>query len=440
MKEKVVLLLALVVLLVAGMIAFRLGGSVPSGPIARAAQVDSSFTSPVNISKSYDYNGSQHPRLAIAPDTYLHVTWMEGLLDPDRGFGPTHLRGREGEWPAWEWAGPHDNPGYTKPAIALGSDGTVHLVWAGGGGPPYDIYYAYKPVGGSWSTPVNISNMAGNTVYPTIALDSQGTIWVAWQTSLSETDTAIYARAKPASGDWGTIYLVSPSNKNDQNPSLAIGKGDVPHLVWRNDDYSPNWEILYSKFEGGSWTSPLNLSSNSTDSYFPRIAADSAGNVFVVWEDNIDGGEVFQTVFRRWDGSQWLPYKRVSYSPVKALWPALHADGCNLYAVWTDFRDGQTETYFSHSTDCGSTWLGDENVSRNSSASYYPDVVAQPGGYSHIVWEDMAPGQLDILYSKATVAIPTPTPTPPTPTSTSTPTPTPTSTPTPTPTPTSTPT
>ncbi len=413
--KKILLVLILLGLFGAGvLLIFRPGnGDERFSPVVQAAQPNSNFTNPVNISNSSSYNSTQHPRLVIAPDTYLHVTWMEGIADTANG--PAYLRGREGEWPTWEWAGPHNNPGYTNPHIALGADGTVHLAWACAG-PPYDICYAYKPVGGSWSAPVNISNMAGNTVYPSIALDNQGTIWVAWQTSLSDTDTAVYVAYKPSGGNWSTPVMISPDNREDQNPSLAIGPGNVPHVVWRSNNPG-NWEILYSKFEGGSWTAPLNISATSTASHFPRIAADSAGNLFVVWEDEIDGPDVFQILFRRWDGSQWLPYKRVS-SSTKALYPAISFEGCNLYVVWQDYRGG-LETYFSHSTDCGNTWLGDENVSRNTTSSYFPDIVAQSGGFSHIVWQDMLPGQLDIYYSKATVAAPpTPTPIPPTPTNT----------------------
>ncbi len=269
-------------------------------PVVWASRVDSSFTSPYNISKSPSYNSTQHPRLVIAPDTYLHVTWMEGTLD--EANGPAYLRGREGEWPQWEWAGPHNNPGYTNPAIALGGDGTVHLAWAGGGGPPYDIYYAYKPVAGSWSTPVNISNMAGNTVYPSIAVDSQGKVWVAWQTSVSDTNTEVYVAYKPSGGNWSSPVKISISSKEDQNPILVIGPGDIPHVVWRNND--TNWEILYSKFEGGTWSAPVNVSATSTHSHFPRIAADSAGNLFVVWEDEIDGPDIFPPL-------EWQPVASV---------------------------------------------------------------------------------------------------------------------------------
>jgi hypothetical protein len=404
-------------------------------PLAGAAHIETTFTSPYNISNSQSYDGTQHPRLVQSTDGYLHVTWMEGVLNGLKG--PAYVRGQETIWPLWEWAGPQDNPAETNPAIALGSDGTAHLVWAGGGGSPYDIYYASKPAGGVWSSPVNISNSDYDTLYPSIDLDSTGRIWVAYQSSLSDTNDEIYVVDKPAGGGWGTPVKISPSAQDDMNASLIVDRDDVIHVVWRNNDYSLNWEILYARYQGGSWTIPINLSATATSSYFPRIATDSTGRLFVAWQDEIGGPDAFNVLFRLSTdaGLTWSPYIQVSNS-TSARYPALSADdACNVYVVWQDYRAGsQTEIYFSRSSDCGSTWLGDENVSLNGSNSYYPDVVAASGGIAHIVWQDLAPGQPDIYYSKATI------PTPPPSTSTPTPLPTNTSTPLPTNTPTATPT
>jgi hypothetical protein len=446
-QKKVSLIIGILALLPLLAVVLLQPGNGPRVPQVSAAHLDSTFTTPYNISNSSSYDSTQHPRLVIDPTNYLHVTWMEGVANTANG--PAYVKGQGTTWPTWEWAGPHNNPGYTNPAIALDSTGTVHLVWAGKGSAPYDILYASKAPGGAWTTPENLSNESYNTVYPSIAIDSQNRIWVAWQASISDNNTQIYVRTKPAGGAWSAVTNVSNRpNQQNLNPSIVVDSLDVPHLVWRNNAGGSSWEIFYSEYVGGSWTAVQNVSATSTASHFPRLAADKTGNVFLVWEDEIDGTDHFQTVFRRWDGTQWLPPvsqapKRVSSSS-KALYPAISADGCNLYAVWQDYRDSASypEIYFNHSTDCGDTWQGDENVSRNGSSSYYPDIVAQSGGYGHITWEDSAPGQLDIYYSQATTPVgPTPVPTTVAPTTvvptvpTNTPTPTDTPTPTPTPTP-----
>ncbi|MBN1483773.1 MAG: hypothetical protein JXA37_03550 [Chloroflexia bacterium] len=408
-----------------------------------AGRLFSSFTTPRNLSNSGNpgvgENASQHVRAAIADDDYLHVGWMEGTLNSANG--PAYVRGQGSTWPLWEWAGPSNNPGYVNPTLALDGNGTVHMVWTGSGGSPYEIYYAYKQAGGTWSGVANLSDDSNNSIYPVIAVDSQNGLWVVWETQITEQNFDVYVRHKPAGGTWGnTSNLSQVLGGQDLEPNIVIDANDVPHVVWRNNNSQPNWEIYYTKYVNSSWQTPNNISSNGSASHFPRIAANEIGDVFIVWEDEIDGADRFQTLFRRWDGSQWSSTMRVSSTPAKALWPAISAEGCNLYVVWTDYRNTSTETYFSHSTNCGSTWLGDENVSNNGSSSYYPEVVAQPGGFGHVFWQDYAPGQFDVYYGKGTIQLPATPTTPPTatptfsPSPTFTPTPTPTSTPTPTPT------
>lgn len=385
----------------------------------RAFFPESSFTSPFNVSNSPapDFANTQHPRAIRAPDNLLHVVWMEGT---DGYYSAAYTKGQESMWDTWEWVYGGANPAYANPDIARDSQGTLHVVWTSQPSKPYDIYYAYKPVGGTWSAPENLTEILGasqSSFYPAIDVDSQDRIWTAWQTGVSDTASDLWSRSKPAGGAWEAPVKISTSDKQNLNVDIYIGPDDVPHVVWRNNDPG-TYDVYYSKFSGGAWGFPLNVSATGPPSYSPRLAGDSLGNLFVVWWEDVGGGG-FDIRFRRWDGSQWLPWSQVSNGP-KALNPGIAADGCNLYVVWQDYRDDPAypETYFSHSTDCGTTWLGDENVSQSGSQSYFPDVVAQPGGFAHIFWQDLSPGQLDIFYSKATIegaVTPIPT-TPPIPT------------------------
>lgn len=438
MHKKIGLFIGLVVLGFLTVAVWLRPEHLATTPPAGAAQLRSSFGPANNISNSAGGGyTSQRVRTDIGSDNILHPVWMEGIVNVDNS--PAYAGGQESAWNPWVWIAPNDrnNRGYTNPTVALDSQNNVHATWAGNNGPPYRIFYAYKPVGGSWSTPTNLSEGLPNSVYASIALDSQDRVWIVWETELGEGQFDVYARTKPAGGSWSPAVSISNQSGMELEPDVIVDASDVPHVVWR---YSAGWEIYHTKYVNGSWTTPFNVSANASASHFARIDADSQGNVFVVWEDEIDGSDRFQTLFRRWDGSQWGAVRRASETPSKALYPSIAADNCNLYAVWTDYRSKSTETFFSYSFDCGTTWSTDENVSSNSSASFHPAVAAQPGGFAHIFWQDYAPGDFDIYYRKGTVELPVPPTTTPSPKPSDTPTPivtaTPTHTPRPTPTPT----
>lgn len=419
MRKKAVLTIGSLALLLVLLAIYWQVQSAARPSQARAARPESSFTSPYNISNSAapQYENSQHPRVLWTSDNYVHAVWMEGSIPP-YSYGAAYVRGQGTLWPLWEWTGTHNNPGYANPSLAIDSLGNIHVAWTVNPEKPYDIYYAVRS-GGLWSAPVNLTeglgSGRGSSFYPSVVVDSQDRVWVAWETDVSTigSDSDIYVRSKPAGGNFGPYTKIAYTPQaHDISVELAVGKGDTVHAVWRTR-IGGQFDIFYSRYDGSAWSAPVNLSGTSSQSYFPQIAADGAGNVFVSWADEYGGSDSFDILFRRYDGANWGALRFASNSP-KALNPGLGADGCLLYSVWQDYRDNpnKPEVYFSYSTDCGSTWIGDENVSRNSSSSFWPRVDAGAWGQAHIVWQDMAPGQLDIYYSKATVLEgPTPTPT-----------------------------
>jgi hypothetical protein len=209
--------------------------------------------------------------------------------------------------------------------LAVDDAGKVHAALTQGVDPPYLVTYSAKPATDSWSLPITLSQELYGSYFPAIAVDSTGAVWVAWQTVLSDANSEIYARHRPAGGEWGPLMRVTDNAVQDQRPSLAVGSGDVPHLVWRSSATGV-YDIYYSRYEADGWTPPENLSDTGFFSIDPDVAADGAGNVYVVWADEIGGLDHFRILSRRWDGSTWLPWTYASQpSTPRALYPALAA-------------------------------------------------------------------------------------------------------------------
>ena len=92
--------------------------------------------------------------------------------------------------------------------------------------------------------PVKISNSANATVFPQVVADSNGYLHIAWMEVAD--DTSI----------WGGF----------QNPG-----------------------ILYSRWNGDTWSTPLTISENTGFAEIPSIAADSANTIHVTWDDETYG-------------------------------------------------------------------------------------------------------------------------------------------------------
>src|SRR6185437_5178020 len=85
------------------------------------------------------------------------------------------------------------------------------------------------------------------------------------------------------------------SNNSDYSytPQVAVDSKGTIYLAWE-DDTATNSNILFSRSTdgGATFSTPINLSNASDYSFNPRIAISAAGSVDVVWEyetaDNTD--------------------------------------------------------------------------------------------------------------------------------------------------------
>src|SRR2546430_811730 len=106
------------------------------------------------------------------------------------------------------------------------------------------------------------------------------------------------------------------------------------------------------------FSAPVNASHDATTSSSPQVAADSAGNIFVVWEN--DSGVLGVLFSRSVDGGLTFSAPAMvststsgSVSPQIAVGPA-----GNVYLAWEDDFPSGSDISFNGSLDQGETFLG----------------------------------------------------------------------------------
>ncbi len=94
------------------------------------------------------------------------------------------------------------------------------------------------------------------------------------------------------------------------------------------------------------------------------------------------------------------PAANVSRSPGVSNHPALAAGGDGtLHALWEDLSPGNYEVMYA-SRPPGGDWSEPENVSRNEGGSFRPAIVAAADGSLYAVWHDDTPGDYDIFFAE----------------------------------------
>ncbi|HVA51618.1 MAG TPA: hypothetical protein VNH11_35080 [Pirellulales bacterium] len=151
--------------------------------------------------------------------------------------------------------------------------------------------------GRSWHAPLDVTEGQLDVWRPSIAIDKQGMVRLAWAQPV-DGDWEIFSRRftppRPGMprGRWSAIERVTKVAGTDYSVQLVCDAGGQVWAAWQawRDG---NYDILLAKAgaEGG-WSKPKTISDSKADDWSPAAAADSQGRVYVAWDtydrDNYD--------------------------------------------------------------------------------------------------------------------------------------------------------
>ncbi len=171
----------------------------------------------------------------------------------------------------------------------------------------------------------------------------------------SASPVAMMAAVPPSAGSnpWSAPENVSNTAMgsllcSNNAKAVCVDSNGNTHVVW-SDRESGSWEIYHSmRSPSGAWTPGAMISefegASPKTSAYPSIAADSQGNVYVVWEDyKFTTGFYPRPVIllRKWTAGSWGSVSPVSTPGIYSSWYASVAVGPadQVYVVWQDRRN-----------------------------------------------------------------------------------------------------
>jgi hypothetical protein len=290
------------------------------------------------------------------------------------------------------------------PQLAVDLGGNIYVVWEDDTDTNSNILFSRSTDGGTFSAPKGVSNSAGFSFNPRIAVDSGGTINVVWQDSpdFFRTSNVFFSRSNDGGNTFSTPINLSQTIVSAfySVPQIAVDTAGNISVVWESD--TGNFAIWFSGSSDGGTTfsGPKMLSTNTGGSIDPQIAVDKNGNINVVWEDDIAGHSDIS--FRRSidGGATFLPIlmpKNLS-NPDGSFIASSHSPRIavdlsgNINVVWagTDPIDFNADIFFSRSNDNGENFSPPKNLSKNTvlfGDSGIPQIAVDLVGNINVVWE-----------------------------------------------------
>ncbi len=305
-------------------------------------------------------------------------------------------------------------PGFSSfPSVTtIGSN--LYLVWQDSvNGDNNDIFFSKSTDGGStWSSPLNLTPTRGSFINdeltPRIATDGAN-LYVTYTFTASGSPEIFFLKSTDGGSTWSTPINISNNSSFSGSPDIITVGNDL-YVFWK--DRAPGaFSLFFSKSTdgGNTWSTPQFI---ARDIDAPPRAATDGTNLYVVWNDNFvppPNGKFAEVFFSKSTdgGSTWsTPLINISKSEFAASnSPQIVAIGPNLYVVWFEATPQSWEILFSKSIDAGSTWSTPINISNTpAGSSFWPDITTD-GINLYAVWRDsFDPTDPQILFSESTDA------------------------------------
>ncbi|MDI6917334.1 MAG: sialidase family protein, partial [Thermoplasmatales archaeon] len=130
------------------------------------------------------------------------------------------------------------------------------------------------PLVAGWSKDIRISNASGDSLHPSIAMDSKGWVHIVWQDARTGDWKIHYARSMDSGETWEE-KVIADQPGSDNTPSIIVDENDGIHVVWSAFVSGEGTEIYYknSTDGGNTWGEDARLTYASGESHVPKIVA-----------------------------------------------------------------------------------------------------------------------------------------------------------------------
>src|SRR3989304_5750969 len=112
----------------------------------------------------------------------------------------------------------HNNGDSLVPSINVDSQGTVHIAWVDLTPGRYTVLYSSKTEGGSLSEAIDVSRSKDYATVPSLITDSEDTLHLAWYGYTTDNPAGnnedIFYASKATGGDWAETVKISNNNGN----------------------------------------------------------------------------------------------------------------------------------------------------------------------------------------------------------------------------------
>ncbi|MDQ3726586.1 MAG: hypothetical protein M3335_11980, partial [Actinomycetota bacterium] len=241
---------------------------------------------------------------AIDPEPWLAIDWegnttavwkhSETVMSAFRSFGGS-----------WGEPIPLSAGKSYVPQAAMDGRGDATAVWMRDNGPNLVVESAYRPEQGEWGEPELVSQPGEEGGNPHVAVDGKGDSLVAWR-SADEEGESVRAAYRPAGGAWSEPVDVSVEGEEVEQVRVALDPAGNAIVAWSGSDEESGYRVVRAAFKpvGGEWEAPVALSEPVGNGFPSDVVFNQSGDAALIWQ-RWDGTTNLIQVAYRPAGEEW---------------------------------------------------------------------------------------------------------------------------------------
>ncbi len=349
---------------------------------------------------------------AIADDGNMYFVWQD-----IRGDGNSFLyleRYPSEDNPAWNNDIKVGNSNLQfNPDIAVTEEGIFFVVWEDQHySQEDDIYVECIDNNGDdvWADEIRVNSDNTNAVQqnPKIALDNtQSTTTIAWE-DMRNGNSDIYIQSLTLGGQkiWSNDILVANASYDENSIDIIFDSENNIIIAWVEDnDISKDIYIQKYDIDGNQLlANNYKIIGTSLDEYYPSLAADDAGNIYLSWTEESAFGlkDIYLAKYDSGLNEQWKSQINIYNQDSNQYDSSTLYFNSNIYVSWTDERGGSQDIYTQKfNLDGKQAWNEDIRLNMNNNNSSQSDSYLFVNSYGPPLacWTDNRNEDLDIYAS-----------------------------------------
>ena len=342
---------------------------------------------------------SVYPQISSSSDN-IYIVWQEsvgsyGTTNYDIFFKKSNDNGDNFGSPI----NLSDNAGFSEHPQIASVGNLIYVVWVDDSSGEREIMFSKSSDSGkTFSNSIVISRNSMSPYHVELAAEGQN-VYVVWNSFGMETSNIILlSKSNDAGKTFGELTEIGVGDM-ETYPKIAAN-ADEYYIAWDRRDNKAT-EILLIKghkdFKMDNVTQLGKLNNEGIDGGESQVAVD-ADHVIVSWASNTPVDRKYIYISSSMNKGNSFANNISLSSTNSSNVENIFIDD-NLYVVWQDNIDGNQEIFYTKSNTNGTSIYKSINVSNNIGISECPSITVSTSGI-HMIWEDDTTGNHEVLYKR----------------------------------------